>query len=369
MLTVKIIDDVQSWSKDRAAFDQLAGDYFTRRYAWLTAWWHAYRNDGTQLHILKVSDADRIVGFLPLCIINRNGSQDLVLLGSGKACSDDLGLYAQAGLESEVAQAAVSTLYQAGANGNWDRLHLEGVRNNCPAMNQLLLCLRSTFGADMYEQVDQPCRVLNLGRSMDDYFASISSNQRKNLRKLHREYNLAGRVTNKFASNIQDAKEALIRVSMLHQARWESKGESGCIATVGFSDFLDRACSNLFDDKQWFSILTYVDGQLAGGAIGAQCGDSLCIYMTGMDPSQAEHRPGLLMNLSCIEYAIGRGLQRYDLMRGDEEYKSRLGASPVSQFVWSGAAPRIFPRLRSRFEYSKFAMKQWLKDFKVQNQQ
>ncbi len=86
-------------------------------------------------------------------------------------------------------------------------------------------------------------------------------------------------------------------------------------------------------------MLLSVDGILSAGMIGAISADSLSVYMTGMAPEQVEHRPGILMNLAAIQHAIDHGCKEYDLMRGDEEYKLRLGAKPVSQYVWTASAP------------------------------
>jgi CelD/BcsL family acetyltransferase involved in cellulose biosynthesis len=131
---------------------------------------------------------------------------------------------------------------------------------------------------------------------------------------------------------------------------------------------LNNAVEDLFQDGMWFSLLVEIDGKVAAGMLGAKNQTHICNYVSGMDPNQSEIRPGVLMNLAVIRYACHQGYTHYDLMRGDESYKSRLGAELVPQYTWTATAPRLVPRLRGRMESTKIALKQWYKQYRDADQ-
>ncbi len=175
--------------KVRDRFDQLAGSYATRRFAWLCSWWQAYQSQHTSLHILSVTHDGSPVAFLPLYLDREQGRNELKLLGSGKACSDDLGLYAESAHVDTSVQMLVRSLRQSGEQGLWTRLEFDGVRNDNVVMNRFLLKLRQDFGADFFERIDQPCRVVTLHENFEKYLQNeVSRSQRTFLRKCIRDY-------------------------------------------------------------------------------------------------------------------------------------------------------------------------------------
>jgi CelD/BcsL family acetyltransferase involved in cellulose biosynthesis len=181
---------------------------------------------------------------------------------------------------------------------------------------------------------------------------------------MSRQYIETGRLHAEFAQTKDCALEHLRVVSQLHQSRWNSKGESGCVAAPCFEGFLGNLCTNLFDAGEWFSVVVRVDGQIAAGMIGAMRKPFLCTYMSGMNPSLSEHRPGILMNLASMSYAIENGYNKFDMMRGDEVYKSRLGAKSIPQYVWTAYAPRIVPRVLGRVNSAKTQIRQWVRQYR-----
>ncbi len=365
MYCVETIRTEQEWRKVKEEFNNLAGDYITRRFAWQEAWWNAYSSEDAHLNILKVKFGERTIGYLPLYLIKSYLGLELRLLGDGKACSDDLGVYSAKGFEEQCAQTIASHLHESGLQGQWTSLTLEGVRNNCLAMNRLLLAFRESFGSSFYEQVDQVCRVAELGNCLESYISnSVSSNSRKVFRKISRQYIDTGRLQAEFATTKVCALDHLRLVSQLHQSRWNSKGEAGCVAAPSFANFLQNLCANLFDAGEWFSVVVKVDGQTAAGMIGAMRHPFLCTYMSGMDPSLAMYRPGILMNLAAMKYAIENGFSKFDMMRGDEVYKSRLGAVSIPQYIWTAYAPRIVPRVLGRMNSAKTQIRQWVRQYR-----
>ena len=363
MLTVKVIQNIQSWDLDADNFNRLAGDYFTRRTDWAKAWWQTYQSQYGSLYIIQVLDADATIGYLPLCLSCEPGSsRKLTFLGSGKACSDDLRMLAESGREADVANQIADYLYKRGQAGEWDEISLDGIRIGNRSSQQLLKAFRATFGSGFHETQDQSCWELALPKLWDDYLAMRSRGSRHAAKKLIRTYFDTRRAVISMPNSQSEALEHLELICDLHQARWHDRDMAGCIDSDGFEEFLQNACRAMWAAGQWFSILMHLDGQLSTGMIGVLADQRLATYLIGMDPQTRQHSPGILLNYASMQYAMERGCNTFDCMRGDEVYKARFGAEPISQYIWSAAAPRFIPRLRSTVQHARGTMKQWLAD-------
>src|SRR5262249_48782604 len=85
-------------------------------------------------------------------------------------------------------------------------------------------------------------------------------------------------------------------------------------------------------------------------------------YQVGIDPESLAEYPGWLVNSAAIRHAIENKRKGFDLLRGDEPYKSHLGAEPRAC-----KELRIVPnRLRSQLWHKAWrtgnTMKDWLKN-------
>jgi CelD/BcsL family acetyltransferase involved in cellulose biosynthesis len=67
-------------------------------------------------------------------------------------------------------------------------------------------------------------------------------------------------------------------------------------------------------------------------AAGVMCfdyKDTLFLYNNGYNPQFSRLSPGFLSKVYSIRYSIEQGKRCYDLLKGEEGYKKRLGSNPV----------------------------------------
>ena len=362
MFEITEIQSLSDWLIHRERFDALAGEYFTRRFGWLSAAWLHCSKPGDRLSVLCASRGEEPVAYLPL--FGREHplhGRCLRLVGSGKPCSDGIGIFVGREDCDAACDAVVAHLWQRGESGEWDWLELEGVQMRDERMHRFLASLRRGFGPGLYEQRQANCWEVRLPATWDAYLAQCGKNSRQEFRKLCRDYLQSGRATASFARSKDDAMSQLKIVTELHQRRRHSIDSSGCLDTEGFERFLESAAHNLIEENSWYSLVVEIDGRVAGGAVGAIAGGRVSMYLVGMEPELASHKPGTIMNLAAIRHAIDHGCSVFDLMRGDEEYKRRLSGKPVGQYVWRAAAPRVLPRLRGSVFQAGAAVKRWLR--------
>ena len=71
--------------------------------------------------------------------------------------------------------------------------------------------------------------------------------------------------------------------------------------------------------------LMQVAGVEAAAVFLFEDGETAYLYNSGYDPAFASRGAGLASKALALRDAAERGLRRFDFLRGDEEYKRRLG--------------------------------------------
>ena len=61
---------------------------------------------------------------------------------------------------------------------------------------------------------------------------------------------------------------------------------------------------------------------------GFSDGTTYYLYNRAYDSELADVTPGIVLLTHTIEYLVNEGCTRFDFLKGDEEYKTRLGACP-----------------------------------------
>jgi CelD/BcsL family acetyltransferase involved in cellulose biosynthesis len=77
-----------------------------------------------------------------------------------------------------------------------------------------------------------------------------------------------------------------------------------------------------------------VDGQDAASYLSFDYNNRILLYNSGLDPTiHGELSLGIVLLVHIIQDAIERGREAFDFLRGNEEYKHRLGGidTPVMQ--------------------------------------
>ena len=169
--------------------------------------------------------------------------------------------------------------------------------------------------------------VMELPATFDDWLAGIGKRERHEVRRKRRRFE-----------------------AMLGKPRIERTDDAGAVAV--FADMHRRASGDkgsfMTDDMEAFF------GELqakAGGAIdfvygdapeplaagfGFEDGDAYYLYNSAYEPRVREASPGIVLLAALVESAIGRGLARFDFLKGDEPYKFRHGAVPEPLYVLEG---------------------------------
>jgi CelD/BcsL family acetyltransferase involved in cellulose biosynthesis len=281
------------------------------------------------------------------------------MLGSGKTCSDNTGLYCLAGAENECAEAVATHLHRSDIE--WDWIEWDGIQPDRSESQALIGAIENQLGIRFCTLDGPQCWTTSLEGGFEGFLGRCSKRAKRMLKAMKAEYLDSGRAALVHAQSTDQVATQLEQISFFHQARWKEKGIEGCFASGGFARFLQQASRRMHREGTWASAVLCLDGQMCAGMIGAVCEGVLSTYLVGVDPSYLNQRAGWMLNLALANHACEAGWKAIDFMRGDEEYKQRLGAVGTRQVCLTAAAPRPIPRLRQAAYNTGLRIKDWVR--------
>lgn len=314
---------------------------------WLSTWWKHY-GKGRELVILLAHDGERLAAIAPL-MHSVNGISGFRLSKIGFFTEHtDYRNFILAEKEAECLKLFLKYLNTL----DWDSLEFRDI----PETAESLALLRKMLTEDyaLNEFVSSECPYLPLPASWDVLAKSLSGNMRRNLRRrmkrLKEEYEVAfGR-----QDGIDSLRQGMKTFFFLHQKRWASKGLRGSFGEdPRFRDFL-LDIARCFAEKQWLnlSFLTANDEPISA-ALCFEYNRILYYYHPGFDPEYSKYGVGNLLIMRLIQDSIQRGLDEFDFLRGDEDYKNDWTSLSRSSFEVRSVRSRLLPMLYDRVTRSE----------------
>jgi CelD/BcsL family acetyltransferase involved in cellulose biosynthesis len=288
-----------------------AGTFFHTP-AYLKLWWEEF---GTgRLVLAFAEDGGRTVGAGAFEVTGRV----LTFLG-GFDVTDYMGPVSLPGLESAVAAEMIAALR---VESGWGRADLRGLPGDSRWLGALEAAV-VTQGLRADRAEDGLAPMLELPRRFEDYLAALPGKLRHEIRR--KERRLAGEAG---PYRVRAATSASVRADMdrfieLHRASPGPKGEFMDAAM----EIYFRRLADVFLPAHMFHLVTMeVDEEHVAAAIGFAYGDTFSLYNSTFDRRFERWSPGMVLVPALIEHAIEGGRERFDMLKGDLEYKYRFGA-------------------------------------------
>jgi len=317
--------------KTAAAFDVLAPEWNILLRAsqadtpfltheWQTAFWRTLGQGELKL-VETRDDTGVLIGIAAFYIIEVDGKRSLQFVG-GVDPSDYLDFILARGRETEVGASILEAL---AAEADWDRLDLYNVPEASPTRTWLseAVAVRGWLCADE-RQVASP--VLTLPDTFDAYVASLDKRERHELRrKLRRAEAMEGLrwyvVDGEFASELEPEADAFLELMI------RSRADKAEFMTPAMRRFFHEAVRAAHRGR-WLQLsFLEVEGHKAATYLSFDYGGRLMVYNSGYAPeAMGGLSPGIVLMARLIGQAIRQGKHIVDFMRGDEDYKYRLGA-------------------------------------------
>jgi CelD/BcsL family acetyltransferase involved in cellulose biosynthesis len=321
IMHIELTDDATAFrARDWTALAEAdpAGTFFHTP-GYLKLYWEEFGTGALRLAFAVEDGVD--VGVAAFEIVER----ELRFLG-GFDVTDYLGPVALPDARERVAKELAAAL---AASGGWDRADLRGLAEDSAWFETLHEAFGSA-GLKVERGDDGVAPNLDLPPTYDEYLASLPSKRRHEIRR--KERRLAERPG---GYEVRIATPATLEDDLHHflELHRSSLGPKGRFMHAGMEIFFRRLAEAFLAPHVFHLAFLEVDGVRAAGAIGFAWKNTFSLYNSAFDRSFAELSPGMILVADLIRRSIEAGRGRFDLLKGDLDYKYRF--SPVPRPVRS----------------------------------
>ena len=324
-VTVETIGEVSAFAALQPEWDELLqssdsnGLFLT--WEWLYTWWKHLAGD-RQLWILAVRCEGELAALVPCSLRPASLSRwrplpVLEFLGAGSVGSDYLDMIVRRGREPEARRALASRLAGERLMLRWTQLK----RGDCRAAG-----VASALGENGWSVVEtetNTCPFISLaGTSWESYLATLGAEHRYNFHRKWKRLNRDFKVQFEQVRTQAQCRESIDLVIALHNLRWRDRGGSDAFDTPGLVGF-HREFSQVALERGWLRLYVLrLDGKPAACLYGFLYRRTFYFYQSGFDATYDKHSVGLVTMGLAIQGAIDEGAEEYDLLHGNETYKS-----------------------------------------------
>ena len=321
MLELKVYNSAGVFDELEAEWNRLLAESENNRifltWEWQSTWWDVYQPG--QLVVITVRSPEGVlIGIAPWFI----DSQGTVKIIGCEDVTDYLDLIAHRDCSPYVYEAIATYL-----KDHRRELNLCNIPGSSPTLEYFPEYLNYQ-GFDVEVEQQEVCPVIDLPDSFEEYLASLDKKQRHEVRRKIRR---AGDAEWYIVGPEHDLdRETEIFLQLMRSAAREK------------AEFLEdeqnlrffRRIIPVFKERGWLqlSILSISDAP-AAAYLNFDYHNEILVYNSGLDLEAARGlSPGIVLLARLIEDAIKRGRERFDLLRGNEEYKYRMGGKDTEIF-------------------------------------
>jgi CelD/BcsL family acetyltransferase involved in cellulose biosynthesis len=282
---------------------------------WLKIWWREFGSEGN-LYVYAAKQSGAVVGIAPLFI----KGEEAFFIGSDDVC-DCLDFIVAPGREKDFFHSLLDDLNKKGIS----LLRLRALRPNSTALTYLVDIARER-GYHVSCGVEDVSLELDLPSSWEEYLGMLNKKQRHEIRRKLRRIGEAGQVNYRTVEDTGDIPGAIdIFLELFRQSR---RDKATFMNAQRDSFFRSLAKAMAQAGLLRLGILELESLPIAA-VLCFDYNNSVYLYNSGYDPQYGSLSAGLISKILSIKDSIERGREKYDFLRGAENYKYRLGGREI----------------------------------------
>lgn len=285
---------------------------------WLYNWWKFFGYN-KELKILAIKDDNELKGIAPFYISKNKGKNtyQINFLGSTGVGSDYLDFILQKGYENKVIFAIYR--YLNSNDCRWQSINFTDI----PANSRSIELIRNYYKNNFYMLTKNHtiCPYIPLPDNYELFMKSLSSNMRYNLGRKRRRFENGFKGKFIVVSEMNELDKSIEELFRLNLSRMKVKKIYSPFNNEQFSQFHKKIIPAFFE-KDWLRLcFLKVGNEFIACLYIFKYGGKYYYYQSGFDPEWERLSPGLLLFSYCIENATLEGMNEFDFLQGEEEYK------------------------------------------------
>jgi len=287
---------------------------------WQRTWWQYFGNDNSLLVYAFRDEAGVLCGIAPLFLAHESGQRQLHTVGCADIC-DYLDLIVAPGCEQAVFTALLDALSAPDVPA-WDAIDLCNIPE-ASRTPEVLGTLAQARSWRVTKSTQEVCPLIRLPTTWEDYLASLDKKERHELRrKLRRaesEESVQLYITEGFDTLDADL-DAFITLLVM------SRPDKASFMSDQMRAFF-HAAGHVARRAGWLQLAFLQVGDVNAAAyMNFDYASRIMVYNSGLDPKNFQWlSPGIVLMGKLIQQAIEKKRAVFDFLRGNEDYKYRLG--------------------------------------------
>ncbi len=279
---------------------------------WQYLWWESFGGD---LFILLVREDNRIIAILPFIKTYKIFFCILKMIGAPH--SDYLDFIIEKGCEKKV----LDFFFNCFLNEHKEVkiVELDSINQESPNLDFLLNKVPSSFFRDGFREKE--CPYIMLPDSWQIYLNSLSASMRyyigRKERKMEKEFN----VQIGLAENRDEVSVRMDHFIEQHQNRWSQRQRPGAFYSDAFCAFHKKVSERFFEKGYLKLYYLELNQKPVASYYLFNYNNAVLFYLSGFDPVYSRYSPGAVLMGRVIRDAIYQGMDEFDFMRGESDYK------------------------------------------------
>ena len=297
------------------------------RWEWQSLWWEAY-HPGDLLIAAVRDDSGALVGIAPW-FIDTTSPDERVVRGIGCVDVTDYVDIIFDAAHVETVMTALADLLAERAS-SYTRVNLCNLRDASPTLPGLRAALdRAGFQTATEQQ--EVCPVIPLSRTFEQYIESLDKKNRHELRRKMRIAEGNRELSTKIVG-LEDDLETYTAQFMKLMA--ESTDDKAAFLQNPQHVTFFKSILPVMMANEWLQLafLNYGDVPIAA-YVNFVYNGRVMVYNSGLSLAYGHLGPGIVLIVNLIRHACNCGYNAFDFLRGNEEYKFRLGGIPEPVYM------------------------------------
>jgi CelD/BcsL family acetyltransferase involved in cellulose biosynthesis len=332
-MNIAAYDSPSIFSELKSEWNDLLHRSVTNRifntWEWQSTWWQVYQPG--ELWVITIrDDIGNLVGLAPWFIeVNTNKERIVRTIGCVDV-TDYLDLLVDSSCSEETSLALAA--FVAAQSHVYDSLNLCNLPQDSAGYR--------IFASKLHEEglrvtltQQEVCPIIELPNDVEAYFELLDKKQRHELRRKLRRIEGASEAV---AWYIVDHSHDLdVEIETFITLMAASQADKATFLSESKNVLFFKTIIPLVFTNNWLqlSFLT-IDGTPVATYLNFVYDNQVLVYNSGLLPGQySQLSPGIVLLTNIIQWAIEHHFAVFDFLRGDEEYKYRMGAKDTAIYM------------------------------------